>query len=273
MASIFALTLAVYAVACVLYLEQLVAGAPHAVEARLERAARLSLAVAFVAHSVEISALCIRGIHPFLTVRETLSFISWLTVGAYLVTTVRWALPLAGALIVPVALVLEVAARVGPTQLGATGHAATVLGRAHIGLATAGVAVFAVAAGDAAVYLLAERQLKGRGRARTFSATLPPLETLDRINRRCIQLGFPLFTVAMITGSMWLMRIPDGGVHRLLRPQYAMSVLAWTLYAALLLLRLVAGWRGRRAAIVTLGGFGASLGVLLIYYVRGYLGA
>src|SRR5205814_8996288 len=119
--------------------------------------------------------------------------------------------------------------------------------------------------------LYAEGQLKGR---RLPGPSLPPLETLDRINRRCIQLGFPLFTLAMVIGAILLSRMPPspGGGNRLLQPQYALSAVAWVLHAGLLLLRLLVGWRGRRAALVTLGGFAASLGVLIVYFVRGVIG-
>jgi ABC-type uncharacterized transport system permease subunit len=271
MPPVFPFTLALYAAACALFLSLLVAGEPGPAAARLSRVARLVLAAAFLSHAIDIGLLCVRGVHPFVSAREVASFVGWLSVGAYLAVTLRYPLPLAGALIVPVTLVLEVAARVGPAS--SPTHAGTLLATVHIGLATAGIAAFAVAAGDAAVYLFAEGQLKGRGPRRAAPGGLPPLETLDRINHRCIELGFPLFTVAMVTGAIWLMRLHGGGVRWLLQPQYMMAVVAWVLYATLLLLRFVAGWRGRRAALVTLGGFGASLCVILIYYVRGFLGA
>jgi ABC-type uncharacterized transport system permease subunit len=77
----------------------------------------------------------------------------------------------------------------------------------------------------------------------------------------------------MILGAIWLMQMPDGGAHRLLQPQYALSTVAWILYAGLLVARTAVGWRGRRAALVTLAGFGAALCVLAIYYWRGTVGA
>ena len=120
------------------------------------------------------------------------------------------------------------------------------------------------------VYLYAERRLKAHRIQRGDGlSTLPSLEVLDRLHGRCIQFGFPLFTVAMITGAIWLTRLPGGGPHRLLQPQYLFSTVAWVLYAGLLLARFLIGWRGRRAAQVTIGGFVASLAVLGIYYLRG----
>jgi ABC-type uncharacterized transport system permease subunit len=43
-------------------------------------------------------------------------------------------------------------------------------------------------------------------------------------------------------------------------------------YAALLVARQIYGWRGRRAARLTLVGFAAALAVLVIYLVRRMVG-
>lgn len=278
MSPAFPLALALYSFACALYLTHSSTGAsPSSAGAqarsgeRLVEAARVALALAFLAHAVDIGFSCVKGIRPLVNTREALSFLSWLIVGTYLVTTFKYKLPLVGALVVPVAIVLEVAARLGPAR--GPSHAATALATIHIGLATAGVAVFAIAAVAAVVYLVAEGRLKQRRFGPLFKKG-PPLETLDALNRRCIALGFLLYTVAMVTGAMWLTRLPDGGgAHRLLQPQYALSTVAWAVYAGLLVARVVAGLRGRRAALLTLAGFGAALCVIAIYYLRGPIGA
>jgi ABC-type uncharacterized transport system permease subunit len=54
--------------------------------------------------------------------------------------------------------------------------------------------------------------------------------------------------------------------------QYAIATVAWLLYAALLLARVTAGLRGRRAALMTLAGFATSMIVLIIYFLRGVSG-
>ena len=46
------------------------------------------------------------------------------------------------------------------------------------------------------------------------------------------------------------------------------ALIAWVLFAAVLLLRLAAGWRGRRAAIGTIVGFLCTAAVLVSYMVR-----
>jgi ABC-type uncharacterized transport system permease subunit len=263
MPPLFPATLALYAVSCTLYLAHLVTGGSES----LARGARIALAVAFASHAVDIGWLCTHGLHPGVNAREALSFGSWLICGAYLAASLRLRVPVVGALVVPGTMVLDVAARLTPTKESAQ-HAG-VLGVVHITLAMAGIAMFAVAAGGAVVYLFAERNLKGHRKGKLLRGG-PALETLDRLNQRCIVLGFPAFTVAMVTGAVWVARIPGAGVFT---PQYAIATVAWLLYAALLLARVTAGWRGRRAALMTLAGFATAMVVLLIYFLRGVTGA
>ena len=261
MSPLFPLTLALYAVACALYLSHF--ASPGESMAKMARAA---LIAAFAAHAVDIGVLCVHGLHPFVNARESFAFAAWLTVGAYLLLSLRFRVPILGALIVPVTIVLLVAARVLPSPAG---PAVGLLQGLHIGLATAGVALFAVAAGGAALFLMAEWQLKQHKPGKALRKG-PSLDTLDKINRASILLGFPLFTVAMVLGALLAVHRPDGGAHRLLQPAYLLSTVTWGLYAALVVARVTGGWRGRRAALVTLAGFGAAVCVLLIYYSHGF---
>jgi ABC-type uncharacterized transport system permease subunit len=267
MPPLFPATLAFYAVAAALYLAHVVmSGRSSASSSPLASGARIALAVAFGSHAVDIAWLCTHGLHPAVNAREALSFASWLICGAYLAASLRFPVPVVGALVVPGTLVLDVAARLTPNR--ETQHVSSLLGTVHITLATAGVALFAVAAGGAVVYLLAERNLKAHKTGKLLRRG-PALETLDTLNRRCIVLGFPVFTVAMVTGAIWVVRIPGAGVFT---PQYAIATIAWLLWAGLLLARVTAGWRGRRAALMTLAGFATSMLVLLIYFLRGVSG-
>jgi ABC-type uncharacterized transport system permease subunit len=273
---LFPATLSLYVVACTLYLVQIVVGggvqtpgsvigAPTpAMAPGLVRAARTILALAFASHAVDIGWLCTKGLHPVVNAREALSFASWLMCGLYLALSLRAAgLAVVGAIVVPATLILLVAARLAPGTETPTSVGA--LGALHITLATAGVALFAVAAGGAVVYLLVERNIK-KHKTGFMLRGGPALETLDKLSRRCIVIGFPVFTVAMVTGAMWVARLPGRGVFT---AQYAISSIAWLVFAGLLVLRLTLGWRGRRAALLTLAGFAGVIGTLGIYFIRG----
>jgi cytochrome c-type biogenesis protein CcsB len=82
---------------------------------------------------------------------------------------------------------------------------------------------------------------------------LPPLDTLDDINYRCLTLGFPLLTIAIITGAIWAETA--WGAYWSRDPKETWSLITWFVYAALLHGRLTTGWRGRRAAIFAVFGF------------------
>ncbi|HEX4459355.1 MAG TPA: cytochrome c biogenesis protein CcsA [Polyangia bacterium] len=260
MPPLFPVTLALYSVACALYLAHIMIGSDL-----LAKPARLALLLAFVAQAIDIGWLSAHGIHPATTAAEALSFASWLTCGVFLLVSLRAYVPVVGALVVPVTMVLDAVARLSPAREAT--RSVSSLGVVHIILATAGVALFAVAAGGAVVYLVEERNLKRHRAGRLFKRGAA-LETLDKLNRACITFGFPIFTVAVITGAIW-----GRQTHLdIFTPQYSIATAAWLMFAILLVARVTSGWRGRRAALLTLGGFATSLTVLLIYFVRGLQG-
>lgn len=231
----------------------------------LRRAARGALVAAFLAHMVEIGAHGVAGLHPVSSVHEALGFLSWLVTGTFLLAQVRRRLDAVGTFVAPASLLLLLLARLAPDG-GASTEGLGILGRVHISLATAGVSIFALATALAVIYLVEERQLK----AKQFGPIVKKgiaLETLDGLVHRCVQVGFPIFTIAMVTGIVWSARRAEG-----IRPEYSIAMVAWTAFAALLVARMAAGWRGRRAALMTIVGFLAALVVLAAYLARGATG-
>jgi ABC-type uncharacterized transport system permease subunit len=68
----------------------------------------------------------------------------------------------------------------------------------------------------------------------------------------------------MVLGAVWVTRRGEN----LDRPEYPLAAVTWFAYATLLVARQIYGWRGRRAARLTLLGFACALAVLAIYLVR-----
>ncbi|HEY2728671.1 MAG TPA: cytochrome c biogenesis protein CcsA [Polyangia bacterium] len=257
MSTLTALELGAYALASLLYLGFLVG--------LRDKAGRLALMVAVLLHLGDIGARCVHGVNPISSTPEAMSFISFLLAAGYLLGSLRYGLASAGAFAAPAALALLLLARVVPAEAGAP--AMGTLGYTHILLATVGVAVFFIAAVLAVVYLFQDRQLRRKEFGRVTDRGTP-LDTLDRLAARCVSLGFPIFTVAIVTGAMWIARL--GVLHgaAALRPEYLLAVVTWIAFAVLLVARLGGGWRGRRAAWLTLGGFGGTVLVLVVYFLR-----
>lgn len=231
------------------------------------RASRGVLLAAFLAHGVDIGWRGVERVHPAASVREALGFLAFILSGGYLAASLRYRLDLAGAIVSPIALGVVAAARLSP--VGEPQHDLTLLGRIHISLATVGVAVFALACALAIIYLLEERNLKRKKfDARSFKHPDASLDALDRLSQRLVQAGFPVFTLAVALGIVWVTQRGDS----MLRLEYPLAIITWMTYAALVAVRLGLGWRGRRTAWLAVAGFAAALCVLLIYFLRRALG-
>ncbi|HJZ86246.1 MAG TPA: cytochrome c biogenesis protein CcsA [Polyangia bacterium] len=257
--------LLLYGLSCALYLAFLVAPRDG-----LARLARVALVLGLLAHTADIGVRCVHGLHPVATAQEAVSFAAWLLVGAYLVISLRYRSVVVGGFVAPVALVGMVLARLSPSAPAAVppGGLSTI-GRIHITLSMIGVAMFALAAAVAVIYLVSESQLKAKKIGILQQRGLP-LATLDALGHRCITLGFPVFTIAIVTGAVWVAQLHVAGAA--LRPEYSISMMTWLAFGALLLARAAAGWQGRRAAWLTLAGFGGALAVVLIYLMRSVAG-
>jgi ABC-type uncharacterized transport system permease subunit len=231
--------------------------------ARFRAVALALVGFAFVAHGGDISWRAALHVHPGQSVREALGLLSFIITGGFLLGSARYRLTLAGVAVMPISLILLLVARLSP--VGTSPEDLSTLGRIHISLATGGVGVFALASALSAIYLIEERTLR-RKRFDTlaFKDNGAPLEALDRLSHRLIWVGFPIFTVALVLGAVWVSKLGAS----LDRPEYPLAAVTWVFYAALLVVRQVYGWRGRRAARLTLAGFAAALLVLVIYLVR-----
>lgn len=125
----------------------------------------------------------------------------------------------------------------------------------HIVLVLAGYAGLLLSATGAVFYLLQENRLKKKGFGGTlFSRVdadkLPPLETLDGLITASMSVGFVAMTLAVIVGSTWA--FVESGTRWFGEGKIVIGFVTWGVYLLLLFLRVSAGWRGRRAAVLSL---------------------
>jgi cytochrome c-type biogenesis protein CcsB len=192
------------------------------------------------------------GRPPLGSVAEAVSVAVWVAVGLTMWVEREYGLKVLGAFVLPVVLMLSVSiAR--PLGLGPMNRALSSAWLwVHIALALVGIAAFVLNFAGALMYLLQERQLKGK-RPGAVYYRLPSLETLDRLTYRTLALGFPFLTTAIILGSLWASTA--WGSAFAFDPLVALSFVAWAVYAATLAGRAAAGWHGRRAAYFSILGF------------------
>jgi len=260
MTPLFFIVVALYAAATAVYFTYLFGRNERAL-----RVARLTLCGALVAHLGMIGLLCTQKHNPLQDLRGALSLSALLLGVGYLVSTLRTRMGAVGAFITPLSLALLISARITPQTTGPGIHP---LGKLHIALVAMGVAAFGLAAAVALIYLFQETALKRKRIGQLFRRS-PPLTALDEAGRRLILVGFPIFTLAMITGAIWVARLPG---HEGFRVEYLISAVTWLVFALLILARWTVGWRGRQAAWATVVGFVATVAVLVIYISRRMFG-
>jgi cytochrome c-type biogenesis protein CcsB len=250
---LFQAALALYGLGTAGYLIHLAVQRPEA-----ERAARLLTGLGFLVHTAFFLVRWADSGHvPISNLFESLNFFAWTILLAFIILQIRLKATVLGAIVVPIAFLMA-ASSLGLDK----GHEPLVpalqsrwLG-VHTTLAFLGDAFFVIAFAGGVLYLVQERQLKTH-KVGGFYHRLPSLDLLDRINYRSLTIGFPLLTLGIITGAIWAENA--WGSYWSWDPKETWSLITWLIYAALVHARLTVGWRGRKAAYLSIAGFLAVL--------------
>jgi ABC-type uncharacterized transport system permease subunit len=271
--ALFVATALLYLAASVLFIGDLAGvgragGASGGVTGTFARAARfapLLVAIGVPCHAAQIVvwSLVLR-VCPVEGIHFALSVASMLACLAYVLGRLRFRMDAVGAFVAPQALAFLLASRfVGPAVDGEPRLRSALL-PFHVASSLFGIALFTLASASAVAYLLQERHLKRK--QLEGADRLPPIDALDRAEHQFLVAGFPLLTIGILTGTIWAREVQAGGAADVARA--ALSYAAWALIAGVLLLRAAAGWRGRRAAVGTILGFGLTMLVLFFYLMR-----
>jgi cytochrome c-type biogenesis protein CcsB len=257
----FHITAAVYLLATIVYSTYLFIR-----KDKLLTGAQAVIITGFAFHTATIALRWIAaGRTPATSFHESLTFFSWITVALFLMLLVKYKQRVLGAFVAPFALLLVITASLLPGEIVPL---APVLESywlpVHVILAFLGNAFFALAFFLGIMYVIQDKYLKSR-KLKGLYFVLPSLETLDELNYKCLQYGFPLLTAAIITGAIWSEYAV--GSYWEWKHRQVWSLITWFLYAALLHGRLTAGWRGRKAAILSGVAFITLIGSFIIINV------
>jgi ABC-type transport system involved in cytochrome c biogenesis permease subunit len=129
----------------------------------------------------------------------------------------------------------------------------------HVTLSMLGTVGFAVAFVAGLMYLIQDRLLKSK-RFNVLYSKLPPLDFLDTLNQQSILLGFPLLTLGIIAGAISAEYARGSFLNW--NPEQTWALVTWVFYFVVLMGRMTVGWRAKRAAYLTIIGFG---GVVLTF--------
>jgi ABC-type uncharacterized transport system permease subunit len=193
---------------------------------------------------------------PIANVYETISMCAFLVVIVYLFVQWRYKLDSISVFIFPLVFVGALVATMGnPVSAWTSPIVRDVWLTVHIVLVLLGIAALLFAAVASLLYLFQERELKAK-KPRKFYYRLPPLGTLDDLISKSMSLGFVLMTLAVIAASTWA--FIEHKTDWIKQPAILISFVTWGIYMLLVFLRTTAGWRGRKAAIMTVTVLGLS---------------
>ncbi len=219
----------------------------------LHRCACAAMIAGFTCHTVVIGLGMARsGVIPVQNLHETLLLAGWTVACLFLVVQYKYRLRVLGVYAAPLACFVMVVVSMLPRE---PSQAKNLLNSfwliSHIATIFLGEAAFGLACGVGILYLLQERAIKSKSPG-FFFKRLPPLERLDNAGYACLIVGFTLLTMGFITGLVYAKSV--WGRFWSWDPKEVWSAITWLFYAALLHVRLTAGWRGRKAAIMAIVG-------------------
>jgi cytochrome c-type biogenesis protein CcsB len=283
---LFAWTVGAYALAMLLYAAEFAFGR----RGRGGRFGRVAVAATVAGWGLHVGSVATRGFAahrvPWGDMYEFSSMASLVAVTVFLVMLSRERVRLLGAFVLaPVVLYLGLAGTVlyapaGPLQPVLNSYWIKI----HVVAAIVASGAFMFATVVTLLYLCKERYERrfpslGPGAAAVIEVgapvteavstpnggllrRLPSAATLDRLAYRTIAFGFPVWTFAVIAGAIWAEKA--WSAYWTWDPKETWSFITWLGYAAYLHARATAGWRGRRAAVVSLVAFGC---LLVDYYL------
>lgn len=133
----------------------------------------------------------------------------------------------------------------------------------HVSAAIIAGGAFTLGAAVSLLYLVVagadSRVAKGApaGWRGAVASRVPSAERLDQLAYRVNAFVFPLWTFAVIAGAIWAESA--WGRYWGWDPKETWAFITWVVYAAYLHARATAGWKGQRAAIICLVGYGCFL--------------
>ncbi|WUI00124.1 c-type cytochrome biogenesis protein CcsB [Spirillospora sp. NBC_00431] len=228
---------------------------------------RLAILLNVVGVGAHLGVLVARGLSanrwPWGNMYEFLTAISFAAVVAFMVVMFRYKARFLGAPVMFAAVIALGVANiwlydsVGPVVPALNSYWIAI----HVSAAIIATGAFTVAGAATILYFLkAREEAGGGGRVRLAGGALarvPSAESLDRLAMRVTMFAFPIWTAAIIMGAIWADQA--WGRYWGWDPKEVWSFVTWIIYAAYLHARATAGWKGRKAAFLSLLAFAALL--------------
>lgn len=238
-----------YAVSLVFYIRNFIHKRPEAY-----RQAQIWLGIALVAHT---GFLIYMGVItqrlPVATVSEAISTFVWLTVITYWTLEKRLKEPSLGAFMLPFVLIFLVVSNLtyDPNPVIAE-VLKNVTFELHVMTILLAYGAFAISFLASLLHTLLDREIQKR-QLGVFYSRLPSLPFFERISNYAIDIGLVFSAISFVIGYFLAQEV--WGNFLLSDPKFIAAFVTWLIYFVHFLGRKFFGWRGQRAATISLAGF------------------
>jgi cytochrome c-type biogenesis protein CcsB len=230
---------------------------------RAERIGRMGAALTVLAVLLHLSALVLRGLAtdrvPWGNMYEYIMAATFIAMVTWLVVIRKFPVRhLSGFLLLPVVILMFIGGTLlytvaAPVQPALQSYWLVI----HVAAVASASGLFLVPGIASIAYLLRSAHERDPKRFAWLGSRLPSADILDRIAYRTTIIAFPLFTFGVLCGAVWA----EAAWGRFWGwdPKETVAFVAWVVYASYLHSRATAGWRGTRAAVINVLGFGVTV--------------
>jgi len=227
---------------------------------RYDRIGRMGAALLMLGLLLHLASLLLRGfaVHrvPWGNMYEFIMALSFIAVASWLVMMRKFPIRhLTAFVLLPVVILMFLGGTAlysvaAPVQPALQSYWLVI----HVSAVIAASGLLLVPGVASSLYLVRLRHERNPERFARLGPRLPGKDVLDRIAYRITVLAFPIFTFGVICGAIWA----EAAWGRFWGwdPKETVAFIAWVVYAAYLHSRATAGWRGQRAAVINVVGFG-----------------
>ena len=224
-----------------------------------------AVALGLISHTVSIGLhSAITGHGPYTTSYEIAMFLAWFIVVIYFLTEWKYKIKDLGSFVIPLVFLVMLVSVFLSKDAGLVPESEVRFWLTmHRTLSIIGYAAFSIAFAAGIMYLIQEHQVKTK-KLGIMYFRMPSLEVLDNLNCKVITIGFPLFTLGFMTGSIWNTKVDQAFFSWDLVKTMPM-VMVWVIYGLVFFGRMVTGLRGKKAAQGVILGFFAIIGSYFLH--------
>ena len=219
----------------------------------------------FAVHTLSVLVVLFSHTLDELSAGYFLQLLSWLVILLYLAAWRFLRLPFLAITASPLALLLYLMSlKLSNITSVLPEHLAGLFLALHICSLFISLGLLTMAFGSGLLFVYLESKIKTKTPLADFARDLPSLNIFDKVNKTAVIVGFPLYTLGLMSSFIWL----PLSQAQLGNPKVLLSLFTWFLYALLFYQRTALGYQGRKTALMAIVIFTISaLSVALDFFI------